>query len=73
MNFRILTKSTICSSVFNSNQYILHETNGNLLLDKLFVYWTENLRLVESSIDEQTQNHMFLEFPVSILTVIFQK
>ena len=40
-------------------------------LNKPF-YWSENLRPGESSIDTQTQNHVFLEFPFSILTVIFK-
>ena len=33
LNFRILTKRAICTPVFNLNQYVLHETNGNILLN----------------------------------------
>ena len=74
MNFRILTKRAICSPVFDLNQCILHETNENILLVYInfFVYWSENLRLEESSIYAQTQNHMFLEFPVPILWSFFK-
>ena len=32
LNFRILTKRAICTPFFNLNQYVLHETNGNILL-----------------------------------------